>query len=192
MASPFLYFPGERLSQAELSAACLDGHLIALGEGFVPADLIETAPLRAASLTALLGDALAASHLSAAWVYDGVDDPPARHSVQRAVLQRLHHVIDRRVIYHDPRIGAGDLRRVGGVLVTTPARTAADLARTPGDGHPEGLRSWSARDPEVAELGLSWLAAHPRIPHRRRAVELLAELRAARQEVDAGQEEVTR
>lgn len=179
MASPFLYFPGRRLSQAELTAACLDGHLVALGEGFVPADLVETAPLRAASLTTLLGDAVAASHLSAAWVYGAVDDPPARHSGQRAVPQRLHHVIDRRLVYHDPRVGADDLRRVGGILVTTPARTAADLARTPGAAHDDALRSWVAREPEIAGLGLAWLAAHPRIPHRRRAAELLTGLAEA-------------
>src|SRR3546814_4417455 len=54
MASPFLYFAGSRLSQAELSAACLDGDLVPLGDGFVPADLIETTALRAASLRPVL------------------------------------------------------------------------------------------------------------------------------------------
>src|SRR3546814_10427379 len=96
MASPFLYFAGSRLSQAELSAACLDGDLVPLGEGFVPADLIETTALRAASLRPVLGTSLAASHLSAAWVLGGIDDPPARHRVQRAVDRRLHHIIDRK------------------------------------------------------------------------------------------------
>ncbi|UUT35391.1 hypothetical protein [Microbacterium elymi] len=50
MGSPYLYFVGERLSQAELSAACLDGHLVELGDGYMPADAVETVALRAGSL----------------------------------------------------------------------------------------------------------------------------------------------
>ena len=33
MASPFVYLPGAVLSRAELLSACLDGHLVPLGEG---------------------------------------------------------------------------------------------------------------------------------------------------------------
>lgn len=182
MASPFLYFAGSRLSQAELSAACLDGDLVSLGEGFVPADLVETTALRAASLGPMLGTSLAASHLSAAWVFGGIDDPPARHSVQRAVDRRLHHIIDRRLIYHDPAVPAEDLFRVGEILVTTPGRTVADLARMPGADHAPALRSWARRDPTVPAAGLRWFAERSRIPHRHRADALLREI----------QDEVTR
>ena len=42
MASPFLYFADDRLSRAELSAACLDGDLVELGEAYIPADAVET------------------------------------------------------------------------------------------------------------------------------------------------------
>ena len=42
MASPFLYFADDRLSAAELSAARLDGHLVELGEAYIPADAVET------------------------------------------------------------------------------------------------------------------------------------------------------
>ena len=52
MSSPFLYFADERLSPAELSAARLDGHLVELGEAYIPADAVETRGLRAGSLRA--------------------------------------------------------------------------------------------------------------------------------------------
>ena len=42
--------PDDRLSPAELSAACLDGDLVELGEAYIPADAVETRGLRAGSL----------------------------------------------------------------------------------------------------------------------------------------------
>ncbi|MGC5083468.1 hypothetical protein, partial [Escherichia coli] len=69
MVSPFLYFPGERLSLAELTAACLDGLLAPIGEGFMPADAVETTWMRARSLAPLVGERWAAVRVSAAWVH---------------------------------------------------------------------------------------------------------------------------
>ena len=107
MTSPFLYFPGDRLSPAELSAARLDGDVVELGDAYIPADAVETQALRAGSLHALLGDTLAATHLSAAWILGAIDEPPSRHTVQRAVAHRLHHVMGRRILYRDPSIPSG-------------------------------------------------------------------------------------
>ena len=101
----------QRLSAAELSAARLDGHLVELGEGYIPADAVETTHLRAASLAVLLGATLAATHLSAAWVYGAIDAAPPRHTVQRAVPRRIHHVIDRRDPVPGRIIGDDDLAR---------------------------------------------------------------------------------
>jgi hypothetical protein len=138
----YLYFAHEGLSPAELSAARLDGHLVELGEGYIPADAVETPGLRAASLAVLLGGRLAATHVSAAWVHGALDEPPARHTVQRAVPQRIHHVLDHRLAYRDTSVEPRDLARIGGVLVTRRARTLADLAR---------LRAAGDRSPEVWE-----------------------------------------
>jgi hypothetical protein len=175
--SPFVYQPGERLSHAELTAACLDGHLVALGDAFVPADVVETVALRAASLTRMLGASLAATHTSAAWVHGGIDDPPPRHTVQRAVPWRLHHIIDRRLIYRDPFVPDEDRSRLGGAWVTTIGRTIGDLARTPDDRFARALGVWARRDPSVVAQGISWLDAHPGMPHRRTALATLASLR---------------
>jgi hypothetical protein len=182
MTSPFVYLPGARLSQAELTAACLDGHVVALGEGFVPADVVESAALRGASVAGILGPSLAATHTTAAWILGGIDDPPARHTVQRAVAHRLHHVIHRRLAYRDPFVPPEDLLRVGGALVTTVARTAADLARTPDAAHVDALRRWAAQDDAVLAAARSWLDGRPHIPHRRRAQALLRTLASADQE----------
>lgn len=186
MGSLFLLFAGDRLSSAELSAARLDGHVVELGEAYIPADAVETAWLRAGSLRPLVGDLLAASHLSAAWVHGALPDPPARHTVQRAVPRRIHHVIGTRLHYRDPALVAVDLSTIAGVRVTTPARTLADLARTPDAGYRAAAAAWACDDPGLAAAALAWFAAHPEVPHRRTARALL-DAAASR-----AQEEVTR
>ncbi|MFT4220376.1 MAG: hypothetical protein QM611_07675 [Microbacterium sp.] len=128
-AACYVYFAHAGLSPAELSAARLDGHLVELGEGYIPADAVETPALRAASLTPILGDLLAATHSSAAWVHGALDAPPRRHTVQRAVDHRIGHVVGRGVVYRDGRLPEHDIVRIGGMAVSSPSRTLADLAR---------------------------------------------------------------
>lgn len=170
MRSVFLYFAGDRLSTAELTAACLDGHLVGLGEGFVPADTVETAFLRAASLAELLGTQLAATHESAAWVHGIADDPPARHRVQRTTTRRLHEPVGRRFVYRDPQIPDHDLVTIGGVKVTSAARTVVDLARS-SDGSPALLSRWAREDAEAVRAAERWMRDSHRIPHRLVAIE---------------------
>jgi hypothetical protein len=168
-SSPYLYFAGDRLSAAELTAACIDGHLVELGEGYIPADAVETAALRARSIAPIVGPALAATHLSAAWIHGGPPDPPPRHSIQRIAAQRLHHLIGRRFSYREGRIDEADLDLVGGVAVTSPTRTLVDLARV-GDGpHLRGARLLVDAGIATCEDGLAWLAASPALPYKRRA-----------------------
>lgn len=177
MPSPFVYFAGARLSSAELTAACLDGHLVALGAGYVPADLAESSWLRGASLEDVLGHTLAAARLTAAWVHGVVDAPPARPCVQRAVPQRLHRASSRGVCYHDAALAPEDVLTRGGVAVTTPARTIAELARFEGEGHPEALAVWCTRADGDAAAAIRWLRAQPRLPGGRAATRLIDSLR---------------
>jgi hypothetical protein len=174
MSSPFLYFGGDRLSEAELIAASLDGHLVRLGEGYVPADTVETAALRAASLAPILGRDAAATHTSAAWILGGSDEPPARHTIQRIAAQRTRHRLDSRYIYRDPRIEPADLVEAGGVAVTSPARTVVDLAR---DGEPDAaatIERLIPLHPGALEGALAWFGARGKIPGKRAALALLA------------------
>jgi hypothetical protein len=124
-----LYFAGDRLSRAELCAARLDGDLVEVGEAYLPADAVETAALRARSLLPLLTPTVAAAHTSAAWIHGALDAPPARHTLQRCVGWRLHQRWSRRFVYRESQLPAEDLMHLGGIAVTTPARTLVDLVR---------------------------------------------------------------
>lgn len=185
MASPFLYFVDDRLSVAELSAARLDGDLVELGDAYIPADAVETRGLRAGSMRDILGVTLAATHLSAAWIHGGLDEPPARHTVQRAVSRRLHQVLSRRIVYRDPNVDIDDLLLIGGVWVTTPARTLADLARVNDDAHTIAARQLAERFPGLCAEAIAWLKGHGIVPHKRPALAFL-------QGLDARQSATTR
>ncbi|HYI50802.1 MAG TPA: hypothetical protein VEX42_04460 [Microbacterium sp.] len=191
MPSPFLYFADERLSPAELSAARLDGHLVELGEAYIPADAVETRELRAGSLQSLLRDTLAATHLSAAWIHGALNEPPARHTVQRAVARRLHHVVGRRLLYRDLRVDPLDLVRICGVWVTLPVRTLADLSRVADDEHARAATMMADAAPALAVQAVEWLDTHGALPNKRAALSFLRGL-AARDPQRNAQEDVTR
>ena len=174
MVSPFLYFPGERLSLTELTAACLDGLLTPIGEGFMPADAVETAWMRARSLAPLLGERWAAVRASAAWVHGGLSLEPARHHVQRASAERLRPVRSAVVISHDVRVPPADVVTIAGVQVTSPARTLVDLARSADADDLAAASSWGAANPELVASARAWISRHPRFPYGRRADEVLA------------------
>ncbi|MFG6401410.1 hypothetical protein [Microbacterium sp. P04] len=191
MRSPFVYFAGDRLATAELTAACLDGHLVPLGEAFVPADVVETCALRAATLHDLLGDTLAATHQSAAWVWGVIEAAPRRHTVQRAVERRIHHVLGRMLVYRDPLIPAADLVTLGGAAVSTPPRTLADLARSALDSDHDVARVWAQRDAATAERAIAWLDRARGAPRKVPAARLLRLACTAATE-GGSQDEVTR
>jgi len=183
MASPFLYFADDRLSMAELSAARLDGDVVELGDAFIPADAVETRGLRAGSLAGVLGDTLAATHLTAAWVHGALPDPPARHTVQRGVTRRLHRVPDRRLVYRDLAVDPADLVRLGGVWVTTPARTLADLSRVDDPAHARAAHLMVEADPAAAEEAIAWLEEHRLLPRRQAGLAALRRCVAAQEDV---------
>lgn len=173
VSSPFIYFAGDALSLAEKSAARLDGDLIELDEAYTPTDTVETAAMRAGSLASLLGDTLAATHLSAAWIYGLLPDPPRRHTVQRAVPRRIHGVLHPRLHYRDLQVPPDDLLLLAGVRVTTPGRTVADLARVADVAHGAALDAYAVQQPRAVAAGLHWLEAAGTVPHKRAAVALL-------------------
>lgn len=188
----FVYFAHDALTPAELSAARLDGHLVELGEGYVPADAVESPALRAASLRVVLRDVLAATHLTAAWVHGARDEPPARLDVQRASRARLHHVLDRRLTYREMRMEPLHLQRIGGVLVTSPARTLADLTRESvrrgtRPGVEEAIRGLLGA-PGAARAAIVVLAYQNSVPGKRAA---MARLRSIERE-NGRQDDVTR
>ncbi|WP_311245157.1 type IV toxin-antitoxin system AbiEi family antitoxin [Microbacterium sp. WCS2018Hpa-23] len=169
MHPAFLYLPGGRLTAPELSAARLDGHLVELGEGYIPADLVESASARAAAVATLIPADTAASGPTAAWIHGAGDAPPARHHVRRAVQRRIRPAVPARVTLHDTALPSSDLVWIGGVPVMTPARTMIDLAL--GLYRDESLRRWmvllSHVDPQLVSEALTDLDALSRVPGKR-------------------------
>ncbi len=175
-----MYYTDDRLSLSELCAARLDGHVVEVGDAYTPADTVETPALRAASMRDLLGPLLAATHLSAAWIHGALPEPPARHTVQRAVPHRIHYVIHRRLHYRDLQIERADLVRIGGVVVSSPVRTVADIARLDDAEHRRALEGFVAQDPLLAHAALRWLEGAGRMPNKISAIELLRARLSAR------------
>lgn len=103
--------------------------MVEIGEGYMPADAVESTATRAASLRSICGTRLVACTWSAAWIYGALNDPPHRHAVMRGVPHRVGNLIDRRAIFHDVSAQGDDVTDVAGVLVTSPARTLIDVAR---------------------------------------------------------------
>ena len=180
MVSPFLFFPGERLALTELSAACLDGLLVPLGEGFMPADAVETVWMRARSLSPLLGERWAGVRLTAAWVHGGTATEPRRHHLQRVGPTRTRARDATRAVFHDVRLPAADTTLVAGVHLSTPGRTLADLARSDDEGERAAAIEWAASDVESRHEAQAWLARHPTFPYGRRGAALLADVAAQR------------
>ena len=187
MPWPFLYLPGDALSATELTAARLDGDVVDVGEGFIPADAVETAELRAASLRPLLGSGLALTHASAAWVHGALGEPPARHSVQRSSERRRNAVIDARLHYRDLRVPPDEVQLIGGIPVTTPPRTLSDLVRediTAGRPVAAAAHAMAAAFPGLAASAVAALERTGPVAHKRATIAWLCRR--------ATQEEVTR
>jgi len=130
MHPAFLYLPGEKLSHSELSAARIDGHVVEVGEGYIPADLLEGPDVRATAVAAFVRTGTAACGPTAAWIHGAGDAPPSVHHVRRCVERRLRPATSARLVFHDTMVPASDVALIGGVPVTSPIRTMLDLATT--------------------------------------------------------------
>lgn len=155
----------------------LDGDAVPLGLTDVPVGTPVGPVVRAASLAPATGrHDLVVELASAAWVHGAVAALPQPLHLAVAVGQ------GRRVALRSPgarevRFRPSDLVRLGGVLVTTPLRTAFDLVRLePGPASDEvaaALLRIAGLTPGIA-AGLAQLFV--RCPHKQRAIDRLAAL----------------
>ena len=116
------------LPWAELQAARLDGELYDLGDAFCPIGELEAPRHRARAAIGRRSRRLIAELGTAAWVW-GAAPLPARLQFAvtpdaRARLSPDQHVTVREIVF-----ATKDLVELDGVKVTTPIRTALDLAR---------------------------------------------------------------
>lgn len=119
------------LPLAELQAARLDGQLIACAGRYVTIDAPDAAEVRAALVHGGRSDRVIVELRSAAWVHGVVPRPPSVPQLCVSVSARTHRGPTAGL--REVRFEQGDLVSLGGVLVTSPLRTALDLVRTADD-----------------------------------------------------------
>ncbi|MEO8262300.1 MAG: type IV toxin-antitoxin system AbiEi family antitoxin [Pseudolysinimonas sp.] len=167
---------GAQLPLAERMAAVLDGELYPLGGGHCPVDEVPTPTLRLAAALAGRHERMIAELGTAAWVWGALTCEPELLELcvdlrARARPPQARHASVREVV-----VTAGDLHELGGRRVTTPVRTAVELARARerfGEGERETVR-------ELGHIGGFGLAdcvtlmnARRNLPAKRRAIERL-------------------
>lgn len=169
----------------ELQASRLDGELFAVGAGFSPVDEIEGCAHRALALGTTLPDRMIAERRTAAWVWGAIGVAPSPPELCVAKGARLHvsgagWTAVREVVIHPL-----DLTVLSGMRVTTPLRTAIDLARWTHRFDADDART-IRRLARFGEFGLAdCVAALSRtrnLPGRRRTLERLRETIGAQPE----------
>lgn len=136
------------LPLAELLAARLDGELFRVDDCFCPVDEVEQPAHRASALRAGLSDRLIAEQRSAAWVWGALELPPQPHQLCAAMGARVRPPGAGWVMSREVVIEPWEIVVLGGMQVTTPLRTAVDLARS------------SPSFGEAEERVIRWLALH--------------------------------
>lgn len=116
------------LSDAELQALRLDGEVYGLAGAYCLIGELETPRHRAHAVLGGRSDRLIAELGTAAWIWGAAPESPrlefAVAPEARARLAPGGHVSVREIVYAD-----GDVTQLDGCRVTTPLRTAVDLAR---------------------------------------------------------------
>jgi hypothetical protein len=169
------------LPDAELQAARIDGDLFRIGSGFASVDEIESPIHRAHAAHAGLSHRLIAERLTAAWIWGALDHAPVPHEFCLAAGARANTVGMPGVVVREVVLGGSDPVDVGGVPVTSPLRTAIDLART----SPEfELRESDAVSRLMARFGFGPaeciydMRARRNLPGKHRAAERLSRVEA--------------
>lgn len=117
------------LPEAELRAARLDGEVFAVGECFCPVDEVIGPAHRARSLAAVLPPRMIAEQHSAAWVLGATSVPPWRPELCTDADARTRPASLAMLTVREVVIDSSEFTWMGGMRVTTPLRTAIDLAR---------------------------------------------------------------
>ena len=184
---PELYAPGRIFTWNELQGMAFDGILMPLyGKNYSSPGVAITHRLRARaaalSVPERIRTKVVAGRLTAAWIY-GCAKPPEKLSLLVDAKHRISSLRGTRPCsLHEVRLGQMDVVSLGGMLVSTPLRTAADIAL-----HVESERALPVlgRLLDRQELGVRLrllvlaVEAAPRVPHKKRALATLAQLMPA-------------
>ncbi|TXK17527.1 hypothetical protein [Homoserinibacter sp. GY 40078] len=124
-------FPFVELPYPERQAMRLDGELYAVGEVLVPVGVPDTPELRAGVALRGRSSRLIAARRTAAWVWGAVSTPPRPAEFIADLDARWRSIADGTSAVVESVVRPGDAVRLGGARVTSPLRTALDLARFP-------------------------------------------------------------
>ena len=158
------------LPLAELHALRLDGQLTALDECFIPVDQPAGLAERARSLALHCDGRLIVEQHSAAWVWGALPQPPTRHELCASMGARSRSVHPRRLLVREVVIGPADYVQIAGVRVTTPLRTAGDLARFAERFDPDLVERLLAGAGLTAQDCVADLSARRNLPRKKLAL----------------------
>ena len=162
---------GRQLPEAELQAMRLDGQVFPLAGSWCPIDTVETPELRAASVMSGRSPRLVAALRTAAWVWGAAPRAPRMLELCADVRARARIRPGAGAVLHELVLDDGDVVRWPRAAVTSPMRTAIDLARA-GAEDPDAFRSLARIGGFERHEVVRWLEAH-RAPGNRRAILLL-------------------
>ncbi|KRE78401.1 type IV toxin-antitoxin system AbiEi family antitoxin [Arthrobacter sp. Soil763] len=179
-----LYSPGRLFSWPELQAMAADGVLVRFAQrGFLPPGAQSTPRLRAravaCALPAPIRQRVVAGRMTAAWIF-GCAPEPDRLALLVDANRRVSSLrATRGCSFHEVKLGPFDVVSLGGLLVSSPLRTAVDIAL-----HVEPGRALPALQAFLDAPGLGIrtgllrraVEAVPRLPYRKTALETLAAL----------------
>lgn len=159
----------------------MDGLLVEVGEGYIPADLPEDAGARVAAVISVLSPGYAMSGPTAAWVHGIGGAPPMQHHIHRAVDHRPRVEPRRDVVVHEGQVKPGDLIFIGATPVTTPIRTLTDLVLTANryEECASWMRSMALDMPALVNQVQALLVSRTRLPGKRAALATIAELQSS-------------
>ncbi|WP_197061868.1 type IV toxin-antitoxin system AbiEi family antitoxin [Sinomonas humi] len=183
---PEVLVPGRPFTSSELQAMANDGVLQQLvDDSYAPAATAPTPELRAAGLAAVLTAQLkrrtVVGRMSAAWIYGCAHPPPAPVLLVPAPRRLSSTGRGHGALLHEVVLGDYDVLEFGAILVTSPLRTAVDIAV-----HSEGRLAAQTLRRLLGQPGLGLtpslvaraLETLPRQPHKQRARNLLTRLAA--------------
>lgn len=120
------------LPAVELQAMALDGELYRLTGSWCPVDVPPTPEVRCMAVMAGRSTRLVAELRTAAWVWGAVADPAAPLELCADVRARARLSPGADAVVREVVLPDDEIVRFGDAAVTTPLRTAVDLARVGG------------------------------------------------------------
>ena len=181
-----LYSPGALFTWPELQAMASDGVLTQLYQrGYLPPGSRATPQLRARAAAVLIRPAIrqrvVAGRMTAAWIF-GCAAEPDRLALLVDANRRISSLRSTRgCTFHEVRLGPFDVVSLGGLMVSSPLRTAVDIAlHVDAERAIPALRALLGQPELGLRLRLLRLAveATPRMPHKKAALAKLELLRA--------------